>query len=103
MRSGHTKSSHGSGDASTLGGTRIGIFGDGYRYLLRTVTAGDRSLTSSLTWYYSAGGTPCGRKSSTVYFRVITRFVAYSMRCNVASQLGRIAATAYGCPTATRG
>ncbi|MFB7893690.1 MobF family relaxase [Microbacterium sp. NPDC056044] len=37
--------------------------GDGYKYLLRTVAAGDgaRSLSTPLTRYYSAEGTPPGR------------------------------------------
>ncbi|WP_411720073.1 MobF family relaxase [Mycetocola sp.] len=37
--------------------------GDGYKYLLRTVAAGDgmRSLSTPLTRYYSAQGTPPGR------------------------------------------
>jgi conjugative relaxase-like TrwC/TraI family protein len=37
--------------------------GDGYKYLLRTVAAGDgqRSLSTPLTRYYSAKGTPPGR------------------------------------------
>ncbi|WP_422934252.1 MobF family relaxase [Sinomonas sp. P47F7] len=37
--------------------------GDGYRYLLRTVAAGDgdRSLSTPLTRYYTAEGTPPGR------------------------------------------
>lgn len=41
---------------------RVMSAGDGYKYLLRTVVAGDgdRSLSSSLTRYYSAEGTPPG-------------------------------------------
>lgn len=37
--------------------------GDGYKYLLRTIAAGDgdRSLSTPLTRYYSAKGTPPGR------------------------------------------
>lgn len=37
--------------------------GDGYKYLLRTVAAGDgdRDLSTPLTRYYSADGTPPGR------------------------------------------
>jgi len=37
--------------------------GDGFRYLLRTVAVGDgaRSLSTPLTRYYSARGTPPGR------------------------------------------
>ena len=37
--------------------------GEGYRYLLRTVAAGDgdRSLSSPLTRYYTEAGTPPGR------------------------------------------
>lgn len=42
---------------------RVMSAGDGFRYLLRTVAAGDgdRSLATPLTRYYSAKGTPPGR------------------------------------------
>ncbi|TFC87466.1 MobF family relaxase [Cryobacterium sp. TMT4-31] len=42
---------------------RVMSAGDGYKYLLRTVVAGDgqRSLSTPLTRYYSAKGTPPGR------------------------------------------
>ena len=42
---------------------RVMSAGDGFRYLLRTVAAGDgdRSLSTPLTRYYSAKGTPPGR------------------------------------------
>ncbi|MDQ0728778.1 MobF family relaxase [Microbacterium sp. W4I20] len=42
---------------------RVMSAGDGYRYLLRTVAAGDgdRSLSTPLTRYYNAEGTPPGR------------------------------------------
>ncbi len=42
---------------------RVMSAGDGYRYLLRTVVAGDgvRSLATPLTRYYEAKGTPPGR------------------------------------------
>ena len=42
---------------------RVMSAGDGYKYLLRTVAAGDgdRSLSTPLTRYYSADGTPPGR------------------------------------------
>jgi conjugative relaxase-like TrwC/TraI family protein len=42
---------------------RVMSAGNGYRYLLRTVAAGDgkRSLSTPLTRYYSAKGTPPGR------------------------------------------
>ncbi|MEV1130516.1 MobF family relaxase [Agromyces sp. NPDC049794] len=42
---------------------RVMSAGDGFRYLLRTVAAGDgdRSLSTPLTRYYSANGTPPGR------------------------------------------
>ena len=42
---------------------RLMSAGDGYKYLLRTVAAGDsdRSLSTPLTRYYSAEGTPPGR------------------------------------------
>ncbi|WP_306766464.1 MobF family relaxase [Planctomonas deserti] len=42
---------------------RVMSAGDGYRYLLRSVAAadGDRSLSTPLTRYYSANGTPPGR------------------------------------------
>lgn len=42
---------------------RVMSAGDGYKYLLRTVAAGDgdRSLNTPLTRYYSAEGTPPGR------------------------------------------
>lgn len=41
---------------------RVMSAGDGYKYLLRTVAAGDgdRSLSTSLTRYYNADGTPPG-------------------------------------------
>lgn len=37
--------------------------GDGYKYLLHTVATGDvdRSLSTPLTRYYNADGTPPGR------------------------------------------
>ncbi|GEP26451.1 hypothetical protein CLE01_10490 [Cryobacterium levicorallinum] len=42
---------------------RVMSAGDGYKYLLRTVAAGDgnRSLSTPLTRYYTAQGTPPGR------------------------------------------
>ncbi|TFD37808.1 conjugal transfer protein [Cryobacterium sp. TMT1-19] len=42
---------------------RVMSAGDGYKYLLRTVAAGDgkRALSTPLTRYYSAKGTPPGR------------------------------------------
>ncbi|GAA1996373.1 MobF family relaxase [Microbacterium pumilum] len=42
---------------------RVMSAGDGYKYLLRTVAAGDgaRSLSTPLTRYYNAEGTPAGR------------------------------------------
>jgi conjugative relaxase-like TrwC/TraI family protein len=42
---------------------RLMSAGDGYKYLLRTVAAGDgqRSLSTPLTRYYNAKGTPAGR------------------------------------------
>jgi hypothetical protein len=42
---------------------RVMSAGDGYKYLLRTVAAGDgkRSLSTPLTRYYTAEGTPPGR------------------------------------------
>lgn len=42
---------------------RVMSAGDGYKYLLRTVVAsdGDRSLSTPLTRYYNAEGTPPGR------------------------------------------
>jgi hypothetical protein len=42
---------------------RVMSAGDGYTYLLRTVAAGDgqRPLSTPLTRYYSAKGTPPGR------------------------------------------
>ncbi|MDQ0726732.1 MobF family relaxase [Microbacterium sp. W4I20] len=42
---------------------RVMSAGDGYKYLLRTVAAGDgdRSLSTALTRYYNAEGTPPGR------------------------------------------
>lgn len=42
---------------------RVMSAGDGYKYLLRTVAAGDgqRSVSTPLTRYYSAKGTPPGR------------------------------------------
>lgn len=42
---------------------RVMSAGDGYRYLLRTVVAGDavRSLSTPLTRYYAEAGTPPGR------------------------------------------
>jgi DNA-binding transcriptional ArsR family regulator len=42
---------------------RVMSAGDGYKYLLRTVAVvdGERSLSTPLTRYYSAQGTPPGR------------------------------------------
>ena len=42
---------------------RVISAGDGYKYLLRTVAAsdGDRSMSTPLTRYYTAEGTPPGR------------------------------------------
>src|SRR5690625_3349089 len=42
---------------------RVMSAGDGYKYLLRTVAAGDgdRSMSTPLTRYYGAEGTPPGR------------------------------------------
>ena len=42
---------------------RVMSAGDGYKYLLRTVAAGDgdRSLSTPLTRYYNAEATPPGR------------------------------------------
>lgn len=42
---------------------RVMSAGDGYKYLLRTVAAGDgdRSLSTPLTRYYAGAGTPPGR------------------------------------------
>jgi hypothetical protein len=42
---------------------RVMSVGDGYKYLLRSVAAGDgsRSLSTPLTRYYSTQGTPPGR------------------------------------------
>ena len=42
---------------------RVMSAGDGYKYLLRTVAAGDgdRDLSTPLTRYYNADGTPPGR------------------------------------------
>ena len=42
---------------------RVMSAGDGYKYLLRTVAAsdGDRSMSTPLTRYYTAEGTPPGR------------------------------------------
>ena len=42
---------------------RVMSAGDGYKYLLRTVAAGDgdRSLSTPLTRYYAEAGTPPGR------------------------------------------
>ncbi|MDN5821300.1 MAG: relaxase domain-containing protein, partial [Brachybacterium sp.] len=42
---------------------RVMSAGDGYKYLLRTIAAadGDRSLSTPLTRYYTAEGTPPGR------------------------------------------
>ena len=49
---------------------RVMSAGDGYRYLLRTVVAGDgdRSLSTPLTRYYAEAGTPLGCESSCVCF-----------------------------------
>jgi len=43
---------------------RVMSAGDGYKYLLRTVAAGDgeRSLSTPLTRYYNAEGKPPGRR-----------------------------------------
>src|SRR4051812_17585922 len=50
---------HGGGTVSM----RVMTAGNGYKYLLRTVAAGDgeRSLSTSLTRYYAEAGTPPGR------------------------------------------
>lgn len=40
---------------------RVMSVGDGYKYLLRTAGDGDRSLSTPLTRYYNAEGTPPGR------------------------------------------
>lgn len=42
---------------------RVMSAGDGYKYLLRTVAAGDgdRPLSTPLTRYYAESGTPPGR------------------------------------------
>lgn len=42
---------------------RVMSAGDGYKYLLRTVAAGDgdRSLSTPLTGYYNVEGAPPGR------------------------------------------
>lgn len=47
---------------------RVMSAGDGYKYLLRTVVAGDgdRSLSTPLTRYYAEAGTLWGCKSSSV-------------------------------------
>lgn len=47
---------------------RVMSAGDGYKYLLRTVAAGDgdRNLSTPLTRYYNADGTPSGSKSKCV-------------------------------------
>jgi conjugative relaxase-like TrwC/TraI family protein len=52
----------GGGGAVTVS-MRVMSAGDGFRYLLRTVAAGDgeRSMSTPLTRYYSAKGTPPGR------------------------------------------
>ena len=46
---------------------RVMSAGDGYKYLLRTVAAGDgtRSLSTPLTRYYTEEGTPPGRWMGT--------------------------------------
>jgi conjugative relaxase-like TrwC/TraI family protein len=51
------------GGAPVTVSMRVMSAGDGYKYLLRTVAAGDgqRSLSSPLTRYYGAKGTPLGR------------------------------------------
>lgn len=53
--------------------------GDGYRYLLNSVVAGDgdRDAASALTRYYLEAGTLCGRKSKCVYFGLFLRFLGY--------------------------
>jgi conjugative relaxase-like TrwC/TraI family protein len=50
-------------EAAVTVSMRVMSAGDGYKYLLRTVAAGDgqRSLSTPLTRYYSAKGTPPGR------------------------------------------
>src|SRR5690625_560580 len=47
---------------------RVMSAGDGYKYLLRTVAAGDgdRSLSTPLTRYYAEQGAPWGRKRTYV-------------------------------------
>jgi len=58
----HLLRDDGSGRAVTVS-MRVMSAGDGYKYLLRTVVVGDgkRSLSTPLTRYYSAEGTPPGR------------------------------------------
>ncbi|GAA1553324.1 hypothetical protein GCM10009691_29630 [Brevibacterium picturae] len=47
---------------------RVMSAGDGYKYLLRSIVAGDgdRSLSTPLTGYYAEEGTPWGSESSRV-------------------------------------
>jgi len=54
---------------------RLMSAGDGYKYLLRTVAAGDgdRSLSTPLTRYYVEAGTPWWSKSSCVSRRVLAQ------------------------------
>lgn len=71
---------------------RLMSAGDGYKYLLRTVAAGDgdRDLSTPLTRYYNADGTPPGRwmgaaslRSEVVTLMWGTRFLKPS--CNSSS------------------
>ena len=52
---------------------RVMSAGDGYKYLLRTIAAadGDRSLSTPLTRYYTAEGTPRGSKRTSILIGVI--------------------------------
>lgn len=47
---------------------RVMSAGDGYKYLLKSVAAGDgnRSLSTPLTRYYTEAGTPWGSKDNCV-------------------------------------
>lgn len=63
---------------------RVFSAGDGVRYLMRTVAAGDgdRGLSTRLTRYYAEEGTPWGGESNCVWigwFAVMTLYPEYSL------------------------
>ncbi|WP_425309072.1 hypothetical protein AADG42_10010 [Ammonicoccus fulvus] len=54
---------------------RVMSAGDGYKYLLKSVAAGDgdRSLSTPLTRYYAEARTPSGSKASCAWIEFVRR------------------------------